>query len=35
MGIQTSVCKDFEGLFIEFNLKMVMWLLFGGYNPQK
>ena len=25
---------DFEGIFLELNLRKVKWFLFGGYNPQ-
>ena len=26
---------DFEGIFLELNLRKVKWFLFGGYNPHK
>ena len=26
---------DFEGIFLEINLKKSKWLIFGGYNPNK
>ena len=26
---------NFEGIFLEINLKRGKWLIFGGYNPQK
>ena len=26
---------NFEGIFLEINLKKAKWLLFGGYNPSK
>ena len=27
--------KDFEGIFLDLNLKKSRWLFFGGYNPRK
>ena len=27
--------KNFEGIFLEINLKRSKWLIFGGYNPSK
>ena len=27
--------RNFEGIFLEINLKRSKWLLFGGYNPNK
>ena len=27
--------RNFEGIFLEINLKRSKWLLFGGYNPSK
>ena len=26
---------NFEGIFLELNLRKSKWLLFGGYNPHK
>ena len=31
----SSFLHDFEGLFLEINLRKTRWLLFGGYNPHK
>ena len=30
-----TTCNNFEGIFLEINLRRSKWLLFAGYNPHK
>ena len=33
--LKKSNAENFEGIFLEINLRKSKWPLFGGYNPKK